>query len=395
MPEVRPFQGLMYRVPKNNLSKLLCPPYDVVSMKEEKKYLRCHPLNMVRLELPFKLNGGSGRYQKAARTLAAWRHRHILVRDDIPSFYVLETHFLHPITKKKYVRRGFFGAVRVVPWGNGIYRHEMTLPKPLQDRMRCLKSMKAQVSPIFGIFEDPRKNSLKWLKNPKGALIAEASFPAGMRHRLYRLHPKGVVELSALLSLSRIVIADGHHRYETAMSYAMQHEKRVDRDHPALFTLMYLCPEYDQGLPVFPTHRGIIAKNKWLSKARKHGALYEHRSIHSLIKEVETKPGWGIYEDGKYYFQPAPVGSVLPVQNLHGTVLAGLQKKDMVFLQDPKEITSMVNRGEIGAGFFLRALKVNEILNVATSGDVLPSKSTYFYPKVPAGLVLYLTKELL
>jgi len=391
MLEVRPFRGLMYQVKNRNLSSLLCPPYDVVSKDEEKKYQNRHPLNMVRLELPFRQEDG-GRYQRAAKTLSSWIRRGVLKRDEVPSFYVLETRFSHPITRKTFIRRGFFGSVRVMPWGKGIFRHEKTLPKPLQDRMKCLKAMRVQVSPIFGIYEDPKRVSQRCFKNSRKELIAKATFPKGVQHQLFRLGDKGTKSLAKLLAQSRIVIADGHHRYETALAYASKHRGQVGRNHPALFTLMYLSPDHDAGLPVFPTHRVVIHKDNWLGKAQQFGALRAHSSLKSVIKEVEEKRGWGVYEKGQYCFQSAGATKLLPVQKLHATILKGLQKKDMFFMQDPKVAVSLVDRGQAGAGFFLKALTVRQIIDVATAGDVLPPKSTYFYPKVPAGFVLYPTK---
>ncbi len=467
MPELRPFRALRYDPGAGDPRDLVSPPYDVIPADRQRALARRHPRNVVRLDLPLDEPGDppDERYRRAARDLAAWRSDGTLRKDRQPSVYVYEQAYTVPGTTEHRVQRGFFARLRVEDPGpaSGILPHERTLSGPKEDRYRLLRATGMNASPVVLLFEDPDGAALHVLDTTcRGDAQVDLVDDDGVRHRLWQL-PAEDPELGPLVqvllragSAGPLTIADGHHRYETALRY--QDERHRDRalDEPAPFDyLLALLLPTDQPLTVLPTHRVVrdgIAGEALLAAA---AALFDVERLDSAdaLLAAMAAPGrvagapagatsaWSAASAASGHGPatggpgrptgPAPadrphrfglwtagVGAILRVRpaafeplldpdasaavrwldvSLLEVALERLLDVDraatagggrLVYTKDAAEAVAMVDRGDGVAAFLVDPTLVEDVLRVAAAGEVMPQKSTYFYPKQVTGLVL-------
>ena len=424
MAVIAPFSGLRYapdRVPE--LGSLLCPPYDVIGEGERRALEARNPRNLVRLEQP--QGDDDGRYAAAAKTQAVWIAEGILKTDPTPAFYVYEQQFTW--AGQPRTRRGFFAAVRLEPFDRKVVLpHEHTLSAPKEDRRRLLQATRTQLSPIFGLYRDR--------DGAAGEVIAaavevapdvEATTPDGVRHRLWRLdEPPALQRLSRALADRQILIADGHHRYETML--AMQAEMRpAGPVGPAAsdFAMMYLARAEDPGLLVLPTHRlvknlvgfdlaGLCAAAKAAfdisggdertpeaieARLARDGAT--GRVVFAVRVPGEAATTWFAL---KSYVDLSGLGPPairkLDVTVLHGVILGSLLGIDaealasqafVEYTHDTKDAVDRVAAGEAQAAFLMNATKIEQLMAACEAGLLLPQKSTYFHPKLATGMVMH------
>jgi uncharacterized protein (DUF1015 family) len=425
MAEVEPFAGL--RFGGAPLADVIAPPYDVISPDEQDRLYARSPFNVVRLELGREKD----RYAEARRCLHDWRQQGVL-RQDEPSFYVYEQRFY-----SSTVRRGLFGRVKLEPWSAGVVLpHEETLTKPKADRLDLLRAVQANVSPVFALYEDPAKELAATLAGVcRGEPTAEATDDAGEQHRLWRVSDPAVTSrVSSFFGGKRLFIADGHHRYETALAY--RDERRVQagwpgETHPAAaagtfdYVLTALVDFADPGLVVLPTHRLLAG----LSSAML-GQLAEQVAEYFEVVAAADEPGPKALEaaqrqlegiDGPAYvlYGPKPSGlrvlvlkpqwrtttfdsshsaawNQLDVAMLHSVLgqALDLEADDLAseryfsYTRDAAYAVQQVQRDEAQLALLLRATPPTAIRDVALARDKMPQKSTYFYPKLATGLVL-------
>ncbi|MBK8575283.1 MAG: DUF1015 domain-containing protein [Elusimicrobia bacterium] len=373
----------------------------MISASGREALVKKDPQNFVRVELP--LGDPAIRYTEAAKLWNEWNEAGVLRRETSPAFYVYESKFRSPVDGRPLVRRGFFAALKVVPWGQGVYPHEKTLPTAKVDRLLLFKALRAQTSPIQLLVQDSSgKVESLTRSHAKGRPWVQFKDDVGVTHRLWLWkNDASAKELQKIFSKSPCAIADGHHRYETSLAYSQWARTALKNGAPASDrVLAYFSSSDDAGLEVLPTHRAVPWEKRKFVNLEKWGTLTPVRGLAALKKLTDGKKGpglleVGVYREKKYFlytFNQIPKELVhtphanLAVACLHAGPLKGLGKEDFFFTRKPSEAVKSAQKTK-GWAFFLAPNTVKEVLDVSTGGSVMPPKSTYFYPKIPSGLV--------
>jgi uncharacterized protein (DUF1015 family) len=415
MAEVQPLRTLRYDPEVvGSLDEVIAPPYDVIDDEQRARLAARSPYNVVEIDLPPS-------YEQAAETLREWRARGVLVHEDEPAVWVLRQDYATPDGAER-TRTGFFARVRVEQYGAGRIRpHERTHPGPKEDRLRLTRATHANLSPIFTLFPDRDDSAGRAMARVAAeAPVATATEPDGTVNRLWRTADANVIaELQMALADAELLIADGHHRYETARVYA--DEVGGDGDHR--YVLMLLCSLSDPGLLVLPTHRLLGGlKDDSAKQEAIRDVLLRDFEVDELAAPAELEPR---DDDGRVAFgymdsffrkpyrvtlrdqsiadraldgMPAAYRrldtAVLEALVLRGAL--GMSEDDISHLRGLSysnrlaEAIEHVKAGTADAGFFLRGTPVEQVREVAATGEPMPPKSTYFFPKVPTGLVFNL-----
>ena len=432
MPDIRPFRALRYDPEvAGDPTALVAPPYDVVGPDLHRELLARHPRNVVRLDLPRGEPGEDPdeRYRRVARTLAAWRQDGTLRKDPRPSVYVYEQAYRVPGTEVDRTQRGFFARLRIEPFGpgSGVLPHEKTLSGPKEDRYRLLRAAGINTSPVVGLYEDPGRTAAPALAAiTAGTPDLDITDDDGVRHRLWAVPDQGegspAASLCATAAVGPVFIADGHHRYETAVRY--RDERRAnhtgEQDPSYDFLLMLLLDAAD-ALTVLPTHRVVRGLGE-AGLARLHEGLPQlftatPATAEGLVERFEAAGGLAggdgrfglLTRDGAWLLDArrdafagldsgGPAVHALDVAllaaaldsllGIDAAAVAGGQR--IAYTKSAAEAAALVADGADGAdaAFLLEPTPVASILAVARDGDVMPQKSTYFYPKALTGLVL-------
>jgi uncharacterized protein (DUF1015 family) len=414
MADVQPLRTLRYEPSAvGSLEQVIAPPYDVIDAAERAQLLERSPFNVVEIDLP-QANGGDP-YQHARETLDSWRKDGVVVREDEPAMWALQQEYTAPDGSQR-TRRGFFARVRVEDYGAGRIRpHERTHPGPKEDRLRLTRATRANLSPIFSLFPDPDGAADDALaRATEGEAFQTASDDDGTRNSLWRIaEPELIAELQGAVADAELLIADGHHRYETARVYADE----VGGEGEHRYVLMFLCSLSDPGLTIFPTHRLLSNLKDPDVQERLGAALKRDFEIERIEPEELEPPASETVQLGymdSHFKQPfrltlkdqsiadeALPGMPEPYRKLDTAVLEGLILKGTLGMSEDDishlnglgysksldDARRSVESGESDAGFFMRATPVEQVREVAEAGESMPPKSTYFYPKVPTGLV--------
>lgn len=407
MVQIRPFKGLLYNKDKvKNISAVIAPPYDVISPQEQRELYKRSPYNIVRLILGnefAKDNRSRNRYTRAAGYLKNWQDKGILGRDERDVFYIYAQSYL--CQSKKRTRYGLIALLKLEDFASGkVLPHEVTSGKPKADRSRLLKTVKANLSPIFTIFPDDKKQITSALIKRAKAKPYFTFKHKGVEERLWRLSDKKVInKISRIFKAKTIFIADGHHRYEAAL----------ELKHIYGYIMIYLVGLNEEGLTILPTHRlvkmpykikleGLIKKlGKFFKVQKVNGRLAMFKE---MAKQSKNNKIFGLFAGGKNYFilKLNKLGENTQVlENLDVSVLHDLIFKNALNIEsakfDPKVITytrdedfafKSVKKSEFDLAFFLNPTKLSEVKNIALAKLKMPHKSTYFYPKPLSGLVI-------
>jgi uncharacterized protein (DUF1015 family) len=434
VPEIRPFRALRFvEETVSDLTKVVAPPYDVLSAEDRTKLLARSPRNVVRLDAPSDEIGDQpdDRYRRAARTLAAWRSDGTLHKDPRAAIYVYEQTYRVPGSDLERTQRGFFGRLRLEPLiaGSEVLPHEQTLAAPREDRYRLLRATGVNTSPVVGLYDDDSGRAAAILAGlATGKPAVEVCDDDDVRHRLWVVEAEGpnaaeVADLVAMASAHPITIADGHHRYETALRY--RDERRMSRsceeDPPFDYLLMLFLETTAEPLTVLATHRivrsigddGAVRLRERLTelfnvRSASRAELIDH--FGSGVGEggggrfgLWSRAGGAILEARREAFQPllprgGPALRDLDVVIL-GAALENLLEIDpaavaagerIAYTKSAVEAMTAVDErwAEADAAFLLEPTPVRSIVEVAREGDLMPQKSTYFYPKALTGLVI-------
>ncbi|WP_456433048.1 DUF1015 domain-containing protein [Thermosulfuriphilus sp.] len=417
MAIVVPFRGFRYNQEKINLEDVVAPPYDVVTPVQQESYLSRDAYNIFHLELGRILPGDNeeeNRYTRASNLFKDWLAQGILIQEAEPVFYYYEIDFI--LNSQSFTRHGFIALVRLEDWSSGIIRpHERTFESVTSDRLRLLRSCRAQFSQVFCLYPDPKLLTIERLK-ATGTKVLEVREPSGIVHRLFRVSdPKTIGSVKRLLEPQPLYIADGHHRYTTALSYRNE-MRRLYGSNPHLafnYIMMYLCPIEDEGLVILPTHR-ILKESRLLSDLeRSLGPLFKGVPVELDRAEEELagapKGSFVAIEGEEAVLFEAHIEEIfvalkdlpLELRGLEVTIFTELVlKKALGFGEDElkradllsftpwgDEVLAAARRGHLG--FLLKPTMVEELRAVSDAGLTMPHKSTYFYPKILTGLVLY------
>jgi uncharacterized protein (DUF1015 family) len=435
MATILPFKGLRYNSEKiKDISKVITPPYDVISEKERDDYYQLHPDNIIRLILSKELPGddqSSNKYTRSAEFFDTWRKEEILKEEADPAIYIYAQEFT--LSGKKYIRRGFISLVKLEDFQTGeIYPHEHTLAKPKEDRMNLMKACDANLSQVFTFFEDEDATISSFLhKVSEGDPDIDFTDIYGVNNSLWAIKDKAVIEvLIAQMKGRALFIADGHHRYETALFYrdlvnGTKKEQNSNGDSPADYIMMMCVSMEDPGLVILPTHR--LARNvKDLNPEKLKSSLNEVFAISDLgsdcdaetltqkLSEDSHKHKIAMYigeGDKKFYIltlrdekllDPILTGEYVEWKSidtgiLHGVIfdrVLGIQAKNISksenvkYNQGVEDSVTRVNKGEYQIAFFLNPTKIGQIKEIATKRHKMPPKATYFYPKLMTGMVV-------
>lgn len=435
MPEIRPFRALRYNTATiADPAAVVAPPYDVVDEPLRLRLFGRHAANVIRLDLPGVEQGDEAddRYRRAARTLATWRSDGTLHKDPHPSIYFYEQDYRVPGTDVSRTQRGFFARLKLEAFGpgSGVLPHERTLAGPREDRYKLLRATGVNTSPVVGLYDDPDGVGAGVIDSGMHrAADVDLLDDDGARHRLWAVLADGdsvdaVAPLLAAAGRAPITIADGHHRYETALTY--RDERRMSRsceEDPAFdYILTLLLEATTQPLTVLPTHRVVRSIGEagvssmldgldaWFDVRRDVDAG-ELRRVFDAIGLADggagrfglwTRSGGALLIARRDAFEPVvPAGGAalrgLDV-TLLGVALAQLAGIDadavsagaVAFTKSASDAIQRVDDATDGAdaAFLLEPTPVAAVSAVARDGDVMPQKSTYFYPKALTGLVI-------
>ena len=432
MADIQPLRGLRFNSEvQANFAQVITPPYDVISEEAQAKYYARNPYNIIRLELGMHEPGDTSlnnRYTRAAATFAEWRANSILQQETTPCYYLYQQIFTY--NAQTYTRTSLLARVRLEPWSARIVLpHEHTMAKPKDDRLKLLRACATNLSPIMSLYNDPQGRIRRLLSSYAEKAEVQITDEVNEVHRLHPITDENQIALIQNFFAERqLYIADGHHRYETALNYREEvraMHRKLDPKDAANFVLMALTDVDDPGLLVLPTHRLLFGLNQDALKrlTSQHLARYftvydpeEVEASHDVLLEQLAKMGasqssfvlstaqktWllSLNEAGKARMGESSHSSAwnkLDVAIAHTLILEdllGLKAEDITagthirYTRDAHQALGAVQMGEAQASLILNATRVRQICDVAIADDRMPQKSTYFYPKLVTGLVI-------
>ena len=415
MADVQPLRALRYDPEvAGPIGDVVAPPYDVIDAEQRAELAARSPHNVVEIDLP-QADGGGDPYEHAAHLFAEWRQQGAIVQDDEPALWILRQDYTGP-DGRRLTRHGFFCRIRVEEYGAGRIRpHERTHPGPREDRLRLTRATRANLSPIFVLYSDQTGAARQAVDAATaGETAAEVTDAEGTKHTLWRLADTGAIAtIQDALKDAELLIADGHHRYETARVYA----EEIGGEGPHRYVLACLVALEDPGLTVFPTHRLVKettpTQQEELANVLRRDFAIERIEPAAIAPENGDGPAAYGYIDA-HFRQPfhlalkdqaiadeALDGFPEPYRRLDAAVLEALLLKGPLeltdddishlhrfgYARDAKQAVDLVESGEFDLAFLLRATPVEQVREVAQSGATMPPKSTYFYPKLLTGLL--------
>ncbi len=412
MADVQPLRALHYDLAAvGGLGNVTAPPYDVIDAAARERLLGRAPHNVVAIDLP---QGGADPYAEAAGLLRRWRAEGAIVRDAQPALWALAQEYGTPDGAHR-VRHGLFCRVRVEDYGPGRIRpHERTHPGPKEDRLRLTRATRANLSPIFSLYSDPDGAAREALEGAlDGPAWGETEDEEGTVHRLWRVgDPAVIATLQQALNDAELLIADGHHRYETARAYA----EEIGGEGPHRYVLMCLVALEDPGLTVLPTHRLVRGLDSTRQEALA-AAIRRDFEIEEVSPDLLAPDGDGPLRLGymdAHFRRPfrlslrdqAIADAALAdrseaYRRLDTAVLEALLLKGALGMDDeviahldglgyarrPDEVRALLETGEYDAAFLMRPTPIEQVRAVAATGESMPPKSTFFYPKILSGML--------
>jgi uncharacterized protein (DUF1015 family) len=408
MAGVIPFRGILYDARKVSGRDVTAPPYDIITTEMRGALYKKSPYNIVRIDSGMEIAGDNekeNKYLRAAACLREWLNGGILIRSTKPCFYAYEVGYRMGGQDRKL--RGLFGLVRLVELGKGVYPHEETHSKPKADRLRLMTTCEANTSPIFSLYNSPEKIASKVIERVSSSEpFMEAEDPDRAVHRLWPIDKDS--DITAVvndLADKAIYIADGHHRYETALEYRRIMAERAgvsSGEEPFNYVLMFLANIAEGDLTILPAHRIIRHAGEGilylLSGHFEIKTIPADDDIMDAIRGRSQTLGFYSGREEKQYvlrYKGGGLKGVHPsLKNLDVTILHELVLKDILktadicYEMDPVRAKDLVKSGGYDAVFFLNPTKVEDVERVALSSVRMPPKSTYFYPKVMTGFII-------
>ena len=416
MADVQPLQAIHYALDHvGGLPPVVAPPYDVIDPEQRAALAARSPYNVVEIDLP-RPDGDLDPYAHAARLFSAWQAEEVLVRDATPALWALAQDYRGP-DGNAYTRRGLFARVRVEDYGAGRIRpHERTHPGPKEDRLRLTRATRTNLSPIFSLYDDPAGAAWGALSShTEGVPWGDVTDEDGTEHRLWRVPEEdAAAEVADALRDTELLIADGHHRYETARVYADE----IGGEGGHRYVLMCLVALQDPGLTVFPTHRLLTGLSEEQRVALRDAITrdWEMAEVTPEGLEPQAAADGTIrvgYLDAHHkrplmltLRDPAIADAALPgmpepYRRLDTAVLEALLLKGALgmteddishlhgleYARSADQARARVEAGDVEAAFFMSPTPVDRVRDVAAAGVNMPPKSTYFFPKVLTGMI--------
>ena len=418
MADVQPLRALHYDpAVAGPLADVVAPPYDVIDASQRAVLIERSPLNIAGIDLP---QGEPDRYAAAGDLLEQWQRDGALVRDEQPALWAHTQDYTGPDGQRR-TRRGFFCRVRIEPYGAGRVRpHERTHPGPKEDRLWLTRATRTNISPIFSLYSDPQAVAWSALEPftsaPPWGEVTDAD---GTLHRIWRVTDEAAIAaVQAATQNAELLIADGHHRYETMQAYADEVDAAGTATSDAhRYILMCLVALEDPGLTVFPTHRVVnqLDEHKRASLAQAIERDFDSEAV--ALDQLAPPPGGGPLQLGYLARGEQPLRLTLKDQAIADAALSGhsdayrhldtgiletlllkralgLSDQDishfngLFYARDVDEAVVMVREGDYEAAFVMRPTPIEQVRDVAAAGENMPPKSTYFFPKLLTGLLL-------
>ena len=437
MAEVYPLRSIRYNKGiVGELARVICPPYDIIAPEEQKLYYERSDYNAIRLELQPEQpedNATNNKYSRAGITLRQWLKQGVLKVDEHPALYLHDHYFTYLGEERK--RRGLIARIRLEPWGSGIYPHEETYPKAKDDRLQLTRACQANFSPLLSLYQDPDQKIASILAEASQAKpIIEIDY-SGERHIVRAItHPKFQQNISQRLSSQALYIADGHHRYETALAYQKERASAVatfSGKEAFNYVMMSLVDFSDPGLVVLPVHRlvrgispSVLAKLRnqledffVLEAVPLTEDLFPLRGCEGseAISKGTDRAIWAVLglEPGCLVClkqrQDIPFGPMMPsnrsqayrslaISILNHVILDNIlafapDSEDVAHTANAIEAYQKIREGKYQLAFLLNPTQPETVKTIADAKDRMPLKSTYFYPKPPAGLIINSLKD--
>ena len=420
MASIRPFKGLRFSSGAGPIDSLTAPPYDVLSAAQRDEYAARNPHNIVHLTLPEQKEDDRSKYIKYARSaalLTAWRQEGALSPEAKPAIYRYTQHFHLPGIPDAFSRTAMIALIKVEPYDKGIVLpHEQTFPKHKEDRMRILEATRSHLECIFGLYEDANSDVLKAILAAPVTEKVDTHSDEGVDHDLEPITDETAVKaLVDLLADRKVWIADGHHRYETALAYRQSQGEKSDLI-PEDYLMMALCSISDPGLVLLPTHRILktlpFGPDELIQRL---STVYDLREVsgESLMAEIEKihasgSRAFGLALPGNKGYVlvekvPGTAGAMndaeegdalkaLDVTVLHRVILEKLLGikglEQIAYTRDAEEAVAAPDSGS-AAAFLMNPPSVADMQEIAQCGEKMPQKSTYYYPKILSGLIIW------
>jgi uncharacterized protein (DUF1015 family) len=444
MAYIAPFRALRYDPTRVPPAQVVTQPYDKISPEGQERYYAANPHNLVRLILGRRRSGDNEQdnvYTRAAGYFSDWRRQGVFLQDAQPSVYVYSQRFVVPGTTREVERRGFIALGRVEDYSaNIVYRHEQTLAKPKADRLDLLRATRAHFGQIFMLYQD--SGEIDALLASDAPATIEVPDEYGVLHRVWRLWEPGVIDLvRAKMRDKKLIIADGHHRYETSLNY--RNERRAatqaggaprersgnvlvhaieTEEAPYELTMMTFVNMSSPGLVILPSHRVVHGLDSFSPEAFESAARL-YFNLEEVDASVDATRATVILREAGHagtallavtasrvfllHTPKAPAAmfpglsirqQFLDVVQLHKALLEGVlglsdesihNQQNLSYLRDAKQALAAVRRGSANVAFLMNPCLIEQIRDIAFAGEVLPQKSTDFYPKLLSGLTIY------
>lgn len=430
MAHIEPFRALRYDPSRVSIPQVVTQPYDKITPEMQEGYYAVSPYNLVRVILGKQHAGdhaGENRYSRASNFFQSWRNDGIFLRDVEPSLYLYGQRFKVPGGKSELERRGVIALGRIEDYSAGVvFRHEQTLAKPKADRLDLLRATRAHFGQLFMLYSDPA-GEIDAALQPGHAPDLDTQDEYGVSHQVWKIADPGLVSMvREKMRDKKLVIADGHHRYETALNY--RNEQRAAKAAagsvaPHELVMMTLVNMDSPGLVILPTHRVVHGLESFSA-----AAFREKASAYFSVEEVDASVDaaratvilreagrigtamLAVAADRVYLLdRPRPVSpnfydglslrqQSLDVVQLHRCLLEGVlgiseeairEQKNVRYIRDIGESMAQVRNGTANVAFLMNPVRMAQVRDIAFAGEVLPQKSTDFYPKLLTGLTIY------
>ena len=438
MARVYPFRAWRYNSSVVRLDDVVTQPYDKISPAMQQAYYQRSPYNLVRIILGmpelFDAERGESIYSRAARDFSAWREQGVLIQEKDPCIFAYSQRFTVPGSEVVKERRGFIALGKLHDYAEKVvFRHEQTLSKPKSDRLNLLKATRAHFGQIFMLYSDPAGSIEKILYDGNGRADGEVTDEYGVLHRVWKVSdPAAIRLLTTAMADKKLIIADGHHRYETALNYSKEHARLASAktefstsqlpqpEYPEAAVMMTFVNMDSDGLVILPTHR-VVHSLPSFDPAAFVRAAEEFFTVEALptadatdyMATLGKQQGTAFVAvtrsaDFLLRAKPEPVAAAmatlperqrqLDLSCLHSIVLDRLlgldaekvrDQTNIRYLRDAGEAVELVRRGEADVTFLTNPVTMEQLREVAFAGDVMPQKATDFFPKLLSGLTIY------
>ena len=448
MAQVHPFQAFRYNPQRVPFERVLTQPYDKISTSMQDNYYAADPHNLISVEKGRSYPTDSPQnnvYTRAAAALEGWIRENIVVQDPVPSFYAYTQEYAVPETGEQRTRRGFIGAGKLEDYSAGVvFRHEHTLSGPKADRFELLRHTRTHTGQLFMLYSDPQQRIDTILKDAESVAPATTLHDEfGVLHRLRVIaDPDRTAAIKSAMEEHKLVIADGHHRYETALNYRNERRLHAGGLHPSApyapapydFAMMTFVNTCSEGLTILPTHRlaAHLHDFSWSEARRYLEPWFEAQAFPfaddrqkaeaqskflAHLRQSRTQRAIGVYPAAEHakracyiltlrrgadlsqlLHSVSPLQRELDVVLLHDGILepafgitpqAVTAERNLSYEREASAALDAVDRGAAQIAFLLNPVDVDQVMRIATAGEVMPQKSTDFYPKLLSGICMY------